>query len=215
MPRALTELEIQLKKDFIINHALSLFESTTFKTFLMDDLAAICGVSKGILFRYFSSKEELFLQMLLRTYKETFQRFEQEVQNKNEMSVDELKEVIEKQFVVYLDSKSAFVRLLALKGTLLDEKQSYDTMLDFKNEVNSFMISYAQNIMFKVPTVKLEDLLCLFRFQVLLCVGFSNTNIKEQGRSIVEDNDLDSYQIDCYQMTTQAFQLYIKQVLHK
>lgn len=63
------------KRDEILAAAEQEFARREFHQVLMDDVAARAGVGKGTLYRYFPTKEELFLAMVLRGLDESHGEF--------------------------------------------------------------------------------------------------------------------------------------------
>jgi AcrR family transcriptional regulator len=59
------------KRDDILRAAVAEFAHRDFHEVLMDDVAARAGVGKGTLYRYFPTKEELFLSAVLRELSES------------------------------------------------------------------------------------------------------------------------------------------------
>ncbi len=101
MPRALTKEERNQKESLILYHAFKLFEETTFKSFRMDDLAKLSNMSKGILFKYFKTKEILFIKMLEREYEKLYSTLDNILIHHNEMTKEEYKELLLQQFRIY------------------------------------------------------------------------------------------------------------------
>lgn len=63
MPKVLPEYKQEAKKR-IINAALNTFLRLGYKKTTMDDIGKDLGVSKGALYQYFTSKDDLFLETL-------------------------------------------------------------------------------------------------------------------------------------------------------
>jgi AcrR family transcriptional regulator len=57
------------RREKIVCVASRLFAKTPFERVQMDDLAATAGISKATLYRYFPSKDELYLEICERTFK--------------------------------------------------------------------------------------------------------------------------------------------------
>lgn len=57
----ISEQDKKAKRDFIINHALKLFSKKGFVETTMDDIVEASSMSKGGIYTYFKSKEEIFL----------------------------------------------------------------------------------------------------------------------------------------------------------
>ena len=85
MPRALTTEEIRNKQKLILTGALNLFETRSFRNFRMEDLAHSLGISKGMVFKYFKSKDILFLKMLEIEYETNFDNLEKAIKEHSEM----------------------------------------------------------------------------------------------------------------------------------
>lgn len=64
------------RREVIVRAALECFQRPTFGQLTMAEIARAAGVSKGTLYLYFESKEELFLQALLELYHDWFETFE-------------------------------------------------------------------------------------------------------------------------------------------
>ncbi len=64
------------RKDQIMNAAEGVFSQKGFNDARMDDIAEETGLSKGALYLYFKSKEDLVIAILDRMFKQVFQRLE-------------------------------------------------------------------------------------------------------------------------------------------
>ena len=69
------EREKQQRRQDILEAAKKVFADDGFDNANLDDIAARCELSKGSLYYYFASKEELFLSVL----EEGFQKFSQKL----------------------------------------------------------------------------------------------------------------------------------------
>jgi len=60
------------KKEKILDSAFTCFAKKGFETATMDDIVAHSGMSKGAIYNYFSSKEEIYLDLLTRATEKNF-----------------------------------------------------------------------------------------------------------------------------------------------
>lgn len=67
------------KRDAILAGATEVFAKTPFDDVLVDEVAHRAGVGKGTLYRYFSSKEDLYVGTVVAGFKALRQRMEQEL----------------------------------------------------------------------------------------------------------------------------------------
>jgi TetR/AcrR family fatty acid metabolism transcriptional regulator len=68
------------QEDKMLDAAARLFGSQRFHEVRMEDIAAEAGVGKGTLYRYFSDKEELYLDLLKRSSKQFLDRLQDEME---------------------------------------------------------------------------------------------------------------------------------------
>jgi AcrR family transcriptional regulator len=98
------------KREEILAAAVAEFAHRDFHEVLMDDVAARAGVGKGTLYRYFPTKEELFVAAVLRELSESH--------TEHLSTVDEaapLRDVLERtvsRMVEYFDGKEEILTLL-------------------------------------------------------------------------------------------------------
>ncbi|WP_038468855.1 TetR/AcrR family transcriptional regulator [Candidatus Izimaplasma bacterium HR1] len=213
MPRALTEDEKRLKELSIIGKAFELFEGKSFRAFRMDDLAKLCKMSKGIVFKYFESKEMLFLKMLEIEYEKLFQDLDKKIIKHNEMTKDEFREFMINYFKRMLNHRIPFMRLLKIKSTILDENQTYNFALRNNQKIHDMYYELSQNLMFKVKGVSLNQISTLLAYQNMVIVGYLNTFVNEGiVKNVIEDANLELFTVDQRQLAIEAFTLYINQM---
>jgi len=68
MPRVKTVV----KKDEILEAASQVFAEKEFHEVLIDDIAALAGVGKGTVYRYFRTKEELYFETILKAFDDLY-----------------------------------------------------------------------------------------------------------------------------------------------
>jgi AcrR family transcriptional regulator len=68
MPRVKTVV----KKDEILQAASRVFAEREFHEVLIDDIAALAGVGKGTVYRYFRTKEELYFETILQAFDDLY-----------------------------------------------------------------------------------------------------------------------------------------------
>jgi AcrR family transcriptional regulator len=74
------EDERELRKTLIINAALKLFQQADFKDIGMRDIADEAGISAASLYRYFSSRDDIFAEALIRDIIIIEQQFEMQME---------------------------------------------------------------------------------------------------------------------------------------
>jgi len=79
--KQLREDEREVRKQLIIKAAMELFEEKSFHDIGMRDIAVKAGVSAASIYRYFPSRDDLFVEALLQDINNIEQRLSQRVEN--------------------------------------------------------------------------------------------------------------------------------------
>ncbi|PLS17265.1 TetR/AcrR family transcriptional regulator [Bacillus sp. M6-12] len=79
MPPVVSEAYREKKKEEILNSALVCFANKGFENSTIDDIVAHSGISKGSIYIYFKSKEDIYVEMISRQTKQSFEKITSEV----------------------------------------------------------------------------------------------------------------------------------------
>lgn len=114
MPRensTLTQLrqnERQIRRDLIIDAAMRLFATSPFDRVGMRDIAAEAGISPASIYRYFSNRDELFVEALCRESKSIEEEIRRAKDSEGGLSIEQ----IACTFVDYLFEHDTFFRMM-------------------------------------------------------------------------------------------------------
>jgi AcrR family transcriptional regulator len=142
----------EAKRGLIMQHALELFASRGFESTSIGDIAEQAGISKGLLYHYFESKEELLLSILHQGFDEMLAVFDP---NKDGiLETDELAYFIHEMFTKLIERRN-FWRLyfaVSLQTTVfgLIEKR-IDEILE---PMNKMVTSYFKQAGFNNPQME-------------------------------------------------------------
>ena len=75
------ELKVERNKKIIIDTAESLFEEYGFERISMDQIADASYFSKTTVYKYFKSKEDIYLALAIRAYSKIIEEFQKELDN--------------------------------------------------------------------------------------------------------------------------------------
>jgi len=105
----LKENEREVRKNLIINASVSLFARKSFNQVSMRDIAAEAGISPASIYRYFSDRDELFVEALYREGKVIGKNLEKLLEENKNSSIEKLA----CDFVEYLIVHDAFFQMMA------------------------------------------------------------------------------------------------------
>ena len=81
--KQLREDEREVRKRLIIKAAKELFEEKSFHEIGMRDIAVKAGVSAASIYRYFPSRDDLFVEALIQDINEIEERFQQRLEHRD------------------------------------------------------------------------------------------------------------------------------------
>ena len=104
----LREEERETRKDIIVDAAVKLFASKSFNQVGMREIASEAGMSPASIYRYFSDRDDLFLEALIRESQEMGTELEAVYAGSHKADLEELARF----FVTYLLERSAFFQMM-------------------------------------------------------------------------------------------------------
>ncbi|MBI5252543.1 MAG: TetR/AcrR family transcriptional regulator [Desulfomonile tiedjei] len=104
----LRENEREIRKDLIIDAAIRLFAAKPFDRVGMRDIASEAGLSPASIYRYFSNRDELFVEALCRESKIIEQEIRRAKDSESEASIEK----IASTFVDYLIEHDTFFKMM-------------------------------------------------------------------------------------------------------
>ena len=127
--RARTDEKKNERKQVIYQAAITLFKSSGYDKVSFNAIAAEAGFTKSNMYRYFSSKDDIFLSVFAELFESWVEDFDQQLQRLQQ-------EVDAKVFAdIWLNSLLAHEKLLDLMPILfvsLEKNSSFEQLLEFK-----------------------------------------------------------------------------------
>lgn len=104
----LKENEREIRKQLIIDAAINLFAKKSFDDVSMRDIAAEAGISPASIYRYFSDREELFLQAFTYKAEGICKTLEKQVKENEDTSIEQ----VATDYVDYLLDHDSFFQMM-------------------------------------------------------------------------------------------------------
>ena len=166
--RARQPQQIEQRRQDILHAAAILMAKQGFDQVSLNGIARKVGVAKSNVYRYFESKEHIFLQLL----KQDWEAWQQHLQGK----IDSLagSNDIEALAELLAQSLAEFPRmceLMSVLASVLEQNLSEQALLEFKLESMQLAVGIVAQIHRVLPTVKQEKLLLLTETLIALVAG--------------------------------------------
>lgn len=130
--RARSKQAIQQRYDDILEQTSQLFLEQEYEDITLASVAKDLNISRPSLYNYFSSKEELFLALLKKSYLNCENRLRKQV------PVKQSTQAFCEQLIHTFFEDALFIKLLSLHSAVLESKCPYETMVQFKKDTLSF-----------------------------------------------------------------------------
>ncbi len=147
--RAMTEAAKKEKANQILDIAAQLLLTTDYRKIRMIDLAKKMGISNGIIYVYFKTKETLFLCLLWREYEKRLAYLAEQTKQVQISFFADAKRMFLAELSHLIDTSPLYIRLATLRTTIL-EKNTDEAMLEevrtqFLGQVKLWIADLCQN----------------------------------------------------------------------
>jgi Transcriptional regulator len=208
--RAMTDRAKADKAQSIVNVAYELYKEKSFEAIKMSDIAKVAGVSKGTLFLYYKTKESLFIEIMFQEYEKRFARFENMLLPLETMTIESFKVLFLGEMESILDQDSVFVRLTAIKSTVLEKNVDYETMVKVSVGLFSLLEKIVQLLTIKLPVLTTESFFELLQAQNAIIIGYANTaSLPIAMHQVLGDHKLGGYTVSFKTHALLAMEYYI------
>lgn len=175
--RAINSNQKAERREVIIRAALDCFERPTFAELTMAEISRTAGVSKGTLYLYFQSKEELFLQALLELYEDWFRSFEP-------APTDLVEHVIKS-----LEARPKLLELMSMAPSVMEANAPIEAVLEFKRALALGLDGLSQ-------AVNVEPRRLMWAYAIIVGLHSTSNPPPDLRKKIQEESDLVHFQLD-------------------
>ncbi|WP_347489576.1 TetR/AcrR family transcriptional regulator [Desulfoscipio sp. XC116] len=139
----LKENEREIRKDLIINASINLFARKPFNQVSIRDIAAEAGISPASIYRYFSDRDELFLEALYREAKVIGENLAKLFEENKNASIEKMA----CDFVAYLADHDSFFQMMT--HFMIDGGISEKSLEKF-NTIERYLLNIFDNIFIRI-----------------------------------------------------------------
>jgi len=187
MSNAITKEDKREKSEFILEQAICLFEHKTFREFTMIELANRCNFSKGIIFKYFRTKEVLFLSMLVKEYNAKLQNTLNMLIEIPDHSIPlkEIKPILLEMMSDDLYTNTTYIQLLLIKCSILEQNLDYNFAKEYETVIHDNFNIVLNLFTRKVEFIGQEVLRNVFTVMDSIIEGYLSKILKP---AVINDN---------------------------
>jgi AcrR family transcriptional regulator len=152
----------------ILEAAADLFQDQGFDAASLNAIAARAGFSKGNIYRYFESREEIFLHLLLEDYEEWVALVERALAP---LAGSGDIEAVARELAASYRSRPRLPALAAVTTTVLEQNVTVDSVVRFKTQFLTIAVRLGNAIHAAVPDLDMERTRQFIMYGHFLVVG--------------------------------------------
>lgn len=169
--RARSQEAKEEKAEAILDMAAEMFATKEFERIKMSEIAKALGISNGILFVYFKTKEMLFFQLLMREYARRLENMEQRIKKADIGNYDLFKKLVLEEMAVIIEDSDMYIRLVSIRGAILEKNIDLEVMIESKQWFYNRFKEVALIIYERCKVFKPDEIMEIFLVQESILVG--------------------------------------------
>ena len=146
MKRAVTEEAKTARSREILDTAERLFMETGYRELKMSDIAKAAGISNGLLFVYFKTKETLFLCLLWREYEKRLDYLEERVKYQCPKDFSDIQRLLLDELSYLLEKNPLYIRLEALRAVILELNADVELLCRMKKRLYKRTVAWSRRL---------------------------------------------------------------------
>ncbi len=166
--RARTDEKKIERKEAIYNAAFTLFKKKGYDNVSFNGIASEAGFTKSNMYRYFSSKEEIFLNVFANLFESWFEDCHKQLQ---QLEQNEAVNIFAKNWVNTLMAHPQFLELTPILFISLEKNSSFEQLLKFKRLAKNLLFKITIEISRIYPSIQSEQ---AFKFLTLSYAATAN-----------------------------------------
>lgn len=189
--RAMTPEAKALKAAAIMEQAAAMFLALPYEKIKMSDIAKKMGMSNGILFVYFKTKESLFFTVLCREYEKRLARLKVMAAEVPVQRFEDFNNLIMNELMELVDTNPLYIKLESMRTAILERNVDAEIMLTHKVHLYRRLQEVVALICAR-NAVAPEDVVEIFQAEAAIITGCKqSTMLPDEVIDIIEQNGLD------------------------
>ncbi len=169
--RARSQEAKEEKAGVILDMTAKMFTTTEYENIKMAEIAKALGISNGILFVYFKTKEMLFLQLLIREYAKRLDNMEQRIKTYDISNYELFKKLVLDEMTDIIEDSDMYIRLISIRGAILEKNIDLEVMIEFKQWFYNRFKEVSLIIHEKCKVFSTDEIMEIFLIQESILVG--------------------------------------------
>lgn len=169
--RARSQEAKEEKAGAILDMTAKMFATMEYENIKMAEIAKALGISNGILFVYYKTKEMLFLQLLIREYARRLDNMEQRIKAYDISNYELFKKLVLDEMTDIIEDWDMYIRLISIRGVILEKNIDAEAMIEFKQWFYNRFKEVSQIMHQQCKVFSTDEIMEIFLIQESILVG--------------------------------------------
>lgn len=172
----------------ILNAAIELYDTTIFQNITMVSIAKKINFSRSNLYKYFSTKEEIYLYVMLRE----FNLWVTDLQNTYSKETILSEKKFLRLWAETLFKHERFIKLYSINNTVLAKNSSVEILVTYRKKIYDFAIELKEILKNYIPYLTEQQLDYFLQYQLDYIVGlYPKTFLSENQKKAIEISNIE------------------------
>ena len=208
--RATTDAAKAEKALIILDKATSLFLEKEYDEIKMSELAKELGMSNGILYVYFKTKETLFMSLLKREYHKRIQRILDDPKLQTIETFEDVKKLLLLEFESLIDNNPLYLRLESMRAAVLEKNADLEMIFQMKKELHEQMQEIAKYLC-KNELLMFDELSLILSTEMSILTGsMLNSCLSPEIMEIMDKVGMSSFKPDFKKDVKRTFRCFLE-----
>jgi len=204
--RARSQEQKEERWDEIIAATLKIFESSDYHAITLSQIAKELSFTRANLYKYVTTKEEIFLQIILRDLETWAQDVKATFATQTNLSIHEFAA----SWSQLLDRHRRLVELFALLHTILEKNVSLESLIHYKQTFFGHFYRLLDVIQQVLPLLRAERVQAFLQYQLMVSSGLlPATQLSELQREAIRRSGYDYEVPDFVNVMTELIAIFL------
>jgi AcrR family transcriptional regulator len=195
----------------IVSATERLYKKFSYEEITFVQIAKEAGFTRSNLYKYFKSKEEIFLEFIIYDSKIWKENLVTEFEDNRIYSIDEFAET----WVNLFNKNKRLIELISILYLHLEKEASYDSLLNFKKSFTGTLSEIFEHLNGKIAGFTSEKIMEFINLQAITGIGlYQMTDMSENQKNILELPEFAHFKVDFKQKYIQSIKYILEGLLN-
>ncbi len=170
MKRAMTAEAKAARAQQIMDVAAEMLMTTDYRLLKMSNIAKAAGISNGLIFTYFKTKETLFLCLLWREYEKRLDYLEAETEKTPMKDFSDIQDLLLAELERLLYHNPVYIKLESMRSVILEKNADTKLLLNMKEELYGRVGTWSKKLS-ETGIISQREILDIFFAEIGVIIG--------------------------------------------